>query len=151
MPYSILNLFEQSHTIDQLVIVGSSRHELVAELLGSSVRKVLRKSNCSLLSTGNRAGGAETTLRAATAVVDAAGKPVKVETDILWGPVSTVLVDESRTATLLCVGSVGADGRTGELLGQLRPDSQRTHIARWRSSAVRITSPSAGSTGLSSL
>jgi nucleotide-binding universal stress UspA family protein len=60
---------------------------------------------------------AETALRAATAVVDANGKPVKVETDILWGPVSTVLVDESRTATLLCVGYVGADGRTGELLG----------------------------------
>lgn len=60
---------------------------------------------------------AETSLRAATAVVDATGKPVKVETDILWGPVSTALVDESRTATVLCVGSVGADGRAGELLG----------------------------------
>jgi nucleotide-binding universal stress UspA family protein len=58
MPDSILNLFEQSHTIDQLVIVGSSRHELVDELLGSPVRKVLRKSNCSLLFTGNRAEGA---------------------------------------------------------------------------------------------
>ena len=60
---------------------------------------------------------AKASLRAATAVVDATGKPVKVETDILWGPVSTVLVDASRTATLLCVGSVGADGRGGELLG----------------------------------
>lgn len=59
MPDSILNLFEQSHTIDQLVIVGSSRYELVDELLGSSVRKMLRKSNCSLLFTGNRAGGAD--------------------------------------------------------------------------------------------
>ena len=59
MPDSILNLFEQSHTIDQLVIVGSSRHELVDELLGSSVRKMLRKANCSLLFTGNRAGGAD--------------------------------------------------------------------------------------------
>src|ERR1700727_2074664 len=54
---------------------------------------------------------AATSLRAATAVVDATGKPVKVETDILWGPVSTALVDESRTASVLCVGSVGADGR----------------------------------------
>jgi nucleotide-binding universal stress UspA family protein len=59
MPDSILNLFEQSHTIDQLVIVGSSRHELVDELLGSPVRKVLRKSNCSLLFTGSRADGAD--------------------------------------------------------------------------------------------
>src|ERR1700692_3367475 len=60
---------------------------------------------------------AATSLQAATAVVHATGKPVKVETDILWGPVSKVLVDVSRTATVLCVGSVGADGRTGELLG----------------------------------
>jgi nucleotide-binding universal stress UspA family protein len=57
MPDSILNLFEQSHTIDQLVVVGSSRHELVDELLGSPVRKVLRKSSCSLLFTGNGAEG----------------------------------------------------------------------------------------------
>ena len=59
MPDSILNLFKQSHTIDQLVVVGSSRHELVDELLGSPVRKVLRKSNCSLLFTGNRADEAD--------------------------------------------------------------------------------------------
>jgi nucleotide-binding universal stress UspA family protein len=59
MSDSILSLFEQSHTIDQLVIVGSSRHEVVDELLGSPVRKVLRKSNCSLLFTGNRAEGAD--------------------------------------------------------------------------------------------
>ena len=59
MPDSILNPFEQSHTIDQLVVVGSSRHELVDELLGSPVRKVLRKSSCSLLFTGNRADEAD--------------------------------------------------------------------------------------------
>ena len=59
MPDSILNLFKQSHTIDQLVVVGSSRHELVDELLGSPVRKVLRKSSCSVLFTGNRAEGAD--------------------------------------------------------------------------------------------
>src|ERR1700682_5408055 len=60
---------------------------------------------------------ADASLRAAPAVVDAPGNPVKVKTDILWGPVSTVLVDESRTATLLCVGSAGTDGRSGELPG----------------------------------
>jgi nucleotide-binding universal stress UspA family protein len=58
MPDSILNVLEQSHTIDQLVIVGSSHPELVDELLSSPVRKVLRKSNCSLLFTGNRAEAA---------------------------------------------------------------------------------------------
>jgi nucleotide-binding universal stress UspA family protein len=59
MSDSILNLLEQSHTIDQLVIVGSSRPEFVDELLSSPVRKVLRKSNCSLLFTGNRAEAAD--------------------------------------------------------------------------------------------
>ena len=60
---------------------------------------------------------AETSLRAATAAVEAAGKPVKIETDILWGAVSTVLVDESRTAALVCVGSVGIGAVARELLG----------------------------------
>lgn len=56
-------------------------------------------------------------LRAATAVVKAAGKPVEVETDVLWGAVSTVLVDESRAAALICVGSVGIGAGARELLG----------------------------------
>jgi nucleotide-binding universal stress UspA family protein len=60
---------------------------------------------------------AEKCLGAATAVVAAVGKPVKVQTDILWGAVSRVLIDESRSSALFCVGAVGADGHAGELLG----------------------------------
>ncbi len=60
---------------------------------------------------------ANTSLRAAMAVAEDIGKPVKIETDILWGPVSAALIDVSRNATLLCLGSVGADGHAGELLG----------------------------------
>jgi nucleotide-binding universal stress UspA family protein len=60
---------------------------------------------------------AERSLRFATDVVIEVGKSVAVETEILWGPVSAVLIHESRTATLLCVGAVGADGHPGEVLG----------------------------------
>jgi nucleotide-binding universal stress UspA family protein len=60
---------------------------------------------------------AETSLRAVTAAVKATEQPVKIETDILWGAVSTVLIDESRNAAMLCVGSVGIGAVARELLG----------------------------------
>ncbi|CAN5665406.1 universal stress protein [soil metagenome] len=60
---------------------------------------------------------AKQTLQSATDVVTGVGKSVAVETEILWGPVSTVLVDESNTATMLCIGAVGVDGHPGEVLG----------------------------------
>jgi nucleotide-binding universal stress UspA family protein len=50
---------------------------------------------------------AEASLRAAQAAVEAAGKPVKVETAILDGPAGPALVEESRDAEIICVGSVG--------------------------------------------
>ena len=50
---------------------------------------------------------AESSLRAATAAVEATGKPVKIETEILWGSPDTALIDESRNAAMICVGSVG--------------------------------------------
>jgi hypothetical protein len=37
---------------------------------------------------------AEMSLRAATAAVDATGKQVKVETEVLWGTVKTSLIDD---------------------------------------------------------
>jgi nucleotide-binding universal stress UspA family protein len=50
---------------------------------------------------------AETALRAAHAAVEATGKPVKVDTAILPGSPAEALIDESRDAELVCVGSVG--------------------------------------------
>jgi len=50
---------------------------------------------------------AESSLRAATAAVEATGKPVKIETDVLRGSPDTALINESRNATMVCVGSVG--------------------------------------------
>lgn len=60
---------------------------------------------------------AESSLRAATAAVKATGKPVTVETQILWGSPDTALIDESRNAALICVGSVGIGAMARELLG----------------------------------
>jgi nucleotide-binding universal stress UspA family protein len=39
--------------------------------------------------------------------VDATGKPVKIETEVLWGRPLTKLMEESRTAAMICVGSIG--------------------------------------------
>lgn len=39
--------------------------------------------------------------------VDAAGEPVKVETDILWGKTIFKLIEESRSAVMICVGQIG--------------------------------------------
>jgi nucleotide-binding universal stress UspA family protein len=60
---------------------------------------------------------AEQALRSAAAVAAEVGESVAVQTDILWGPVSVALIDESKIATMLCVGAVGADGHPGEVLG----------------------------------
>jgi hypothetical protein len=60
---------------------------------------------------------AESSPRAASAAVEATGKPVKVETDILWGSPDIALIDESRNAALICVGSVGIGAIARELWG----------------------------------
>ncbi|RAV05995.1 universal stress protein [Mycobacterium colombiense] len=39
--------------------------------------------------------------------VDAVGEPVKVETDILWGRTVSKLLEESRSAVMICIGRVG--------------------------------------------
>jgi len=60
---------------------------------------------------------AESSLRAATAAVEGTGKPVKIETDILWGSPDTALINESRNASLVCVGSVGIGAIASQLWG----------------------------------
>ena len=61
---------------------------------------------------------AEAALRAASAAVKATGKkPVTVETQILWGPPDTALIDESHGATMVCVGSLGIGPIARKLLG----------------------------------
>ena len=39
--------------------------------------------------------------------VEAVGEAVKVETDILWGKTVSTLIEESRSAVMICVGQIG--------------------------------------------
>lgn len=47
--------------------------------------------------------------------VEATGKPVKIESEILWGKPLNRLLHESRSAVMICVGAIGFDhARFGE-------------------------------------
>lgn len=60
---------------------------------------------------------AERSLREAQSAVEAAGKLVKIETDIPRGPAGPVLVEASRDAEMICVGSVGIGRYASSILG----------------------------------
>ncbi|MFQ8340735.1 universal stress protein [Mycolicibacterium nivoides] len=60
---------------------------------------------------------AESSLRQAVAAVDSANNAVKVETEILWGPVESVLIEESGHSSMLCLGSVGIGPIARAILG----------------------------------
>ncbi len=60
---------------------------------------------------------AETSLRAADAVLQAMGEPVKVECDMVHGSPESALIDESRHAAMICVGSVGIGWVARKVLG----------------------------------
>ncbi len=77
---------------------------------------------------------AEESLRAA---VDAAGTRVDVETTILDGPPGAVLVEESRDAALICVGSVGINRYVRSILG-----STATELAEKAHCSVAVIRPS---------
>jgi nucleotide-binding universal stress UspA family protein len=59
----------------------------------------------------------ETALRAACAALHAMGKQVKIETDLVHGSPKAVLVDESRDAAMVCVGSIGIGQVARRVLG----------------------------------
>jgi nucleotide-binding universal stress UspA family protein len=60
---------------------------------------------------------AEMWLRGARFAVESSRKPVKVETDIPRGPAAPVLVEASRDAEMICVGSVGIGRYARSILG----------------------------------
>ena len=60
---------------------------------------------------------AESSLRAATAAVEANGKRVKIETEILWGSPDAALINESRNASMVCIGSVGIGAVASKMWG----------------------------------
>lgn len=70
----------------------------------------------------------ETALRAACAAVHEAGRPVKIETALVAGSPSQVLIDESRSAAMVCVGSVGIGRLARRVLGSTAADvARRAH------------------------
>ncbi|MGD1236933.1 universal stress protein [Mycobacterium seoulense] len=60
---------------------------------------------------------AQASLRAADAAIQAMGKPVKIECDVVRGSPESALVDESRNAAMVCVGSVGTGWMARKVLG----------------------------------
>ncbi|HTX93937.1 MAG TPA: universal stress protein [Mycobacterium sp.] len=60
---------------------------------------------------------AQTSLRAADAALQAMDEPVKVECDIVYGSPERALIDESRDAAMVCLGSVGIGWVARKVLG----------------------------------
>ncbi len=60
---------------------------------------------------------AEKCLREAQLAIEARSKPVSVETDIPRGPAAAMLVEASREAEMICVGSVGIGRFARAILG----------------------------------
>lgn len=60
-----------------------------------------------------RYAAARAALYDAYRAVEATGKPVKIETDVLWGRPLTRLMRESRSAAMVCVGSIGLNHACG--------------------------------------
>jgi nucleotide-binding universal stress UspA family protein len=88
-------------------------------------------------------GYAQASLRAADAALQAMGKPVKVECDIVRGSSESALVDESRHAAMVCVGSVGMGWVARKVLGSTTDTvAQKAHcpVAVIRSSGGTATS-----------
>jgi nucleotide-binding universal stress UspA family protein len=59
----------------------------------------------------------ETALRAASAALHALGEQVKVETDLVHGSPASALISESRSAAMICIGSVGIGQIARKVIG----------------------------------
>ena len=62
---------------------------------------------------------AEASIRAAQDAVEATGRPVKIETAILSGLTAFNLIEESQSADMVCVGSVGIGRSARAILGSI--------------------------------
>jgi nucleotide-binding universal stress UspA family protein len=75
-----------------------------------------------------RLAAAELSVRHAFTAVESTEKPVKIEVEILQGRPTRALMDASRSAALLCVGSIGlnhfAEGRVGSTAAALASSSR---------------------------
>ena len=76
---------------------------------------------------------AESSLRAARSAVEATGLRVKIDTAVLCEDVETALIAESKTATLVCIGSSGIGRVANAVLG-----STATTLAEYAQCPVAI-------------
>lgn len=73
---------------------------------------------------------AEKSLREAQSAIEAGQKPVKIETDIPRGPAGSVMVEASRDAELICVGSTGIGRYARALLGSTATElAEKAHCS----------------------
>ncbi|MGO4443363.1 universal stress protein [Mycobacterium sp. 2YAF39] len=79
---------------------------------------------------------AENSIRAAQDAVEATGRPVKIETAILSGLPAFNLIEESESADMICVGSVGIGRSALAILG-----SVATELAEKAQCPVAIIRP----------
>ena len=87
----------------------------------------------------------ETALRAACAALHALGEQVKIETELVHGSPKSVLIDESRHAAMICIGSVGIGQVARRVLGSTADSvAQNAHcpVAVIRSNRKGEESPS---------
>jgi nucleotide-binding universal stress UspA family protein len=71
---------------------------------------------------------AEKSLREAQLAVEASRRPVDIETETPRGPAGPVLVEASRNAEMICVGSVGMERYARLILGSTATDlAERAH------------------------
>jgi nucleotide-binding universal stress UspA family protein len=75
-------------------------------------------------------------LRTAAAAIDAMDQRVKVESEVVWGPPSNALVQQSRSAALVCVGSTGIGAVARAALG-----STATAVAGLARCSVAVIRP----------
>lgn len=79
----------------------------------------------------------EAALKAARSAVEATGKHVDVETAVIDGPPALALIEQSREADLVCVGSVGIGRYARSILG-----STATELAEKAHCPVAVIRPS---------
>jgi nucleotide-binding universal stress UspA family protein len=87
----------------------------------------------------------ETVLRAACAALHSIGEQVKIEAELVHGSPKNVLVDESRNAALVCIGSIGLGQLASRVLGSTADSvAQKAHcpVAVIRSSREAGALPS---------
>ncbi len=68
---------------------------------------VIEPSETQATGDRGRLAKARSALQDARRAVEATGQPAKVETEILWGKPLASMMEESRSAAMICVGSIG--------------------------------------------